>query len=567
MILLGVSVAVFAQRKSKSNEAGPGNVLSENDTLQVQYLFFNGLREKSVGNYELAADYLRQALEIDNNPAIMYELAYVFSKMGKKEDALGYAKDAVKLEPKNEWYLVLLGTLYEQKNEFNEAAEIYERLIVLFPDRVDYYFDQASMLLYAQKYNEAIKIYDKLEGKIGLNDEVSIQKQKIYLKLNKVDKAIAEIEKLISNNPKEPRYLLILAELYSSAKMEDKMMETYKKILEVDPQHPYANLAMADHYRSKGNKAESYKNLKIAFGNRFLDIDHKVRILSAYFNTMEDPFAKTEAFELSEILVTAHGSEAKAFAIYGDFLYQDKQFKEAREQYYKALKLNDQVFAVWQNVLFINSELNDYERTLKDSEDALTLFPNQVILYYFNGLAKSQLKKYQEAIDAYNNGLALGTDNPDLEAQFYANMGDAYHSLDKFKESDDAYEQSLQIRPNQQFVLNNYSYYLSIRGEQLDKAERMSRLSNQLEPENSSFQDTYAWILYRMHRYEEARVWIEKAIVNGGDKSPTIMEHYGDILFRLGQNDLAILNWKKAREFGAKSETLDKKITDKKLYE
>jgi tetratricopeptide (TPR) repeat protein len=542
--------------------------ISEEDSLKVQYLFFDGLKEKTLGNHDAAQAFFRKALSIDpGNDGIMYELGQTYVVMSKFDEALVLFKEAARLDPKNEWYLISVASILEQKKQYKEAAGVIERLISLNPEKVDYYFDYASMLLYDAKLEEAIKTYNTIESKIGVNEDVSIQKEKIWLKLGKTDKAIAEIQALIQYNPKERRFRMMLGEIYLANNMEDKAFQVYQDVLKQFPGDPFAHLALADYYRSKGKEEESFGELKAAFSSNDLDIDHKVRIVSAYFALLSDEKMRKKALTLTTIMTETHPEEAKAFAIHGDFLYQDRQLKEARAAYEKTIQLDKNVFAVWQNLMFIDAELSDYKALLQSSEDALVLFPNQVILYYFNGVAKFQLKDYNGAITSYKNGLSLNPDNQDLEAQLNAGLGDAYHSLDRHKESDASYDAALALRPDEPFVLNNYAYYLSLRNEQMEKAEKMSKRSNELVPNTSSFEDTYAWILYKLGRYEEARTWIEKAMQNGGSGSSTIVEHYGDILFRLGQKDLAVANWQKAKEFGEGSSLLNRKISEQKLIE
>ena len=159
-------------------------------------------------------------------------------------------------------------------------------------------------------------------------------------------------------------------------------------------------------------------------------------------------------------------------------------------------------------------------------------------------------------------------DNKSLEAQFYTSLGDAYNELKNFLKSDESYEKALAANPKDANVLNNYSYYLSVRGEQLEKAEKMSRQSNELEPKQSSYEDTYGWIMFKLGKYEDAKIWIEKSLSNGSDKSATVLEHYGDILFKIGDITKALLFWQKAKDAGdGASEFIDRKIQEKKLFE
>ncbi len=563
---------VLAQkRKDKKNaeavDKAANKAISDEQKKEMDRHFFNALREKNNGNLNQAAESFRKVLSIDpENDAALYELGKLFLAIDKKEEALILFEEAVRIKPENEWYLMALSDVYEAQSKYKEAAEVYRKAIVLKPSNIEYYFDYASMLLYQSKFEEAIKTYNQIQEKIGVTEELSVQKEKIWLKLGKVDKAVAEINELIKHNPKETRYKLMLAEIYNANDRKEEALKIYSSILEEDSTSGMSQLSIADYYRMNGQDEIAHEYLLKAFANRTLDIDNKVRILSAYFAVMTNEIMMKRALELGDALITAHPEEAKAHAIYGDFLYQNKQLKEALTQYKKTLEIDSKVFAVWQNLLFIQAELADYQSLEKSSDEALTLFPSQPLVYYLNAAAKVQVKKYEEAVSSYKNGIALIADNRELEAQMYAGMGDAYHSLDKHAESDAAYENSLRLKPDEPYVLNNYAYYLSLRGVQLEKAERMSKRSNELLTANSSFLDTYAWILFRMDRYDEAKVWIEKAMQNGGDKSAVIMEHYGDILFKLNQPELALSQWQLAKKLGGDSELLLRKINDKKFY-
>lgn len=231
------------------------------------------------------------------------------------------------------------------------------------------------------------------------------------------------------------------------------------------------------------------------------------------------------------------------------------------------MAVNKTNYPIWEQLARIQLSLNDFKATEATCTEALQYFPDKVLLYLFNGIAKSQNGNPTAAIEAYKSGLSYTQGNKDLTAQFYANMGDTYHAMGNYPESDKAYESSLALDYDNALVLNNYAYYLSLRGKDLVKAERMARRANQLEPNNISYEDTYGWVLYRLGRYQDARMWLEKALSNNVSKSATLVEHYGDILFKLGDRESALSYWKKAKEYGSKSELLERKINDQALHE
>ncbi|MBL4716353.1 MAG: tetratricopeptide repeat protein [Bacteroidia bacterium] len=475
-------------------------------------------------------------------------------------------KKAIILDPENKWYGLLQADIYEKQYKFKEAAKVYEGFVNRFPNKIDYFLDWAAMLVSSNNYNDAIKVYNLVEEKIGVTEDISLQKQRIWLRLNKLPKAVEEIEKLIAKKPNEIRYYGMIAELYQANGETEEAMNIYKKMLAIDANNPHTRIALAEHYKSIGRYDSSFYELKRAFENTNLSVDRKVKILLPYYFLVDkDTSLKLNAFKLAEILINVHPDEAKGHAVYGDLLFNDNQLKKSREQYRMAIELDSEKFPIWQQVLYIDAELEEYEVLIEETQKAIEYFPNHAVLYYFSSVAKMQLKDYHDAIITIKKGIGLTIDNSSLLSQFYSNLGDAYHKVNVDTASDNAYRKSLKLDPNNSYVLNNFSYYLSLRGENLEEAEKMSFKSNQIEPDNSAFQDTYGWILYQRNDYKESKYWLEKAMENGGDKSAVILEHYGDLMYRVGDSEKAVEYWIKAKELGPGSGNLDKKIANKKM--
>lgn len=543
--------------------------LTEKQRLDYDYYFFNANKESILGNFELAATLFTKCIEVDPaNPAAIYELAKINNYAGKKEKALEYSGKAANLDEKNIWYQLLYADLLFEKKKYSEAANVYQRLVKNYPNKIDLYMELAETQVYAGKLNDAIATYDKIEEKIGVSEDATMQKMKIYNQQKNTEKALKELNKLIKANPKEPKYYGMLGEIYQNSGQKEKAFESFNELLKIDPDNPYVRISLANYYFDQKQDEKGLEQYKLAFNNTRLDIDTKVKILLSYYALSEKKSAlKNDAMQLCEALVKTHPDEAKAHAVYGDFLYRDKKLKEARDAFRKANELDNTKYVIWNQVLIINSELNDMQAMLTDSKKCMEYFPSQPLAYFFNGIANIQNKNYTEAISVLKEGKELVVENPALETQFYSSLGDAYNNQKKYKESDEAYEKALKIDAKNVYVLNNYAYYLSMRKEKLERAEEMSRQSLEIEPTSNSYQDTYGWILYVMGKYSDAKIWIEKAMQNGAENNPVILEHYGDILYKLGDTTKAIEFWEKAKTKGDGSEFLDKKIKDKKLYE
>jgi len=359
----------------------------------------------------------------------------------------------------------------------------------------------------------------------------------------------------------------MLAELYMNTGMYDQALELYNRILEADPDNPYINISLSDYYRKTGNRDKAYEYLKAGFANPALDIDSKVSILLAYYS-VTDIYSdyKEEAFELAEILIRAHPNDPKAHSIYADFLVQDKRYAEARDTFRKVISLDSTKYLIWEQLLFVESELNDNQAMAAESKRALDLFPDQPMLYMFAGAAHFMLKDYEAAVKYFRAGVNFVVGNDRMLEQFYSYLGDSYFQLKDHEKSDEAYEKVLKINPANTLVLNNYAYYLSLRGKDLEKAEQMAERAVEMEPDNSSYLDTYGWVLFKLGRYEEAKPWIERAMEKG-ENSAVVLEHYGDVLWKLNDKKEAVKYWEKALDAGTGSEFLEMKVRDKEYHD
>lgn len=569
-LVLGTS-ALFAQRKQERRKEVvivTGKMLSQKDSNLVKDLFFDGLHEKMVMNYPEAFASFSKVLEVDPaNDAAMFELGSIKFADNQLDEAEYLIRNAVTVKPENEWYWVLLADIYKKSNKIDKLVPVLAELSRIAPENEAYLYDKANALLLLKKVDEAIIAYDEVEKRFGPSDELSSARQRIMLQQGKSAKLEEELRKQIASNPQEIRNYIFLNEVLTKAGQREKAIQVLNKAKEIAPDDAMIRLALADQFKALKQFDNTFIELKAAFNDPNLIIDEKVRIVLSFFPMFADMKARANANELTSIMVRVHPGEAKAFAVHGDVLFQERKLAEAKEAYTKALKINDQVYQIWEQLLRIEISLNQFQDLVKDGQTALSIFPNQAALYLYTGIGLAQTGQHEKAITYLNNTLDLETENKEILMQVYSMLGDSYNALKKFRESDQSYIKALEIDPRNSYVLNNYAYYLSLRGENLEEAERMSRRSIELDPGNSSSEDTYAWILFRLKKYQEAKVWIEKALGNGSGSNATQTEHYGDILFFLGEKEKAIEQWQKAKSLGSKSNTLDKKLNEKKYVE
>ncbi len=569
LLFIAIVFAVPIITYSQTSKVETKHQISILDRKNNAKLFIDANKKKNAGALKEAEMLYQKCIELDpQDAASMYELARIYILNNNLAEAQIMAKMATEIDSTNTWYKLLLSNIYKIDKAYASSVGVLEDLVRQDPENLEFNKELAYNYVMIGENEKAIQLLNIIEGKVGVNEQISMQKQKLYTGLKMADSAIVEIEKLIKEFPLEARYYALLAELSLQNKFDDKALWAYSKIVELDPENAYIHISLSDFYRKSGNNSKALDELKLGFLNDELDIDSKIQIMLSYY-TPEQIFEENnpEAFDLITLLADKYPENTRILAIKSEVLYQARDFEKAHEILLKVVNIDSTLFASWEQLLITESALSDFESLKKNSQKVIRLFPRRPIAYLFAGMVDSQEGKHKEALEYYKKGIKLVVNNAALSVQFYSFLGNSYHELGDDGASDQAYESALRLDPENALILNNYAYYLSLRSEKLDLAKQMSFKAVQLDPENVSNIDTKAWVLYKLEDYEEAKKIIEKALAISDENSAEVFEHYGDILFRLGEKKKAIKWWKKARKKGTDSKWLNKKIKDKKLYE
>lgn len=569
-IVAGTGLSSCGSSKHASGNTGNKQHLSDDDIIAFKSSYYEASTKKILENYDEALSAYKQCLIIDpENAAANYEIADIFEFEKQADSALIYSSKAAQLDPSNVWYQELYAQCLQENGRYKEVADVYNNLLKQHPTVSDYYYKLAISQLQAGQLKDAAQTYSMAEEKLGFNEQLAINIVDIYERAKDYQNAEKEINELIHYNPKVPQYYDMLGNLYDMQGQSDKAFEVYQKMEKQYPDDPMVHLSLADYYRTGHNDKMAFVELKLAFEQPSLDVDTKRRILLTGFyetSTGTDSIA-IQGIVLCELMVKANPKEPGAHITYGDFLVRDHDLINAREQYRIAVSQDSSSYIVWQKLMDLDNQLADYLSLANTSKQVISLFPDNSYPYVLNGFANIELKKNEEAINSLHEGITYATDDTATLSEIYSLIGEANNNIKNYSPSDSAYEAAIKLNPNNMEVLNNYSYYLSLRDTNLAEAAAMSKRSNDLAPNNYTYEDTYAWIMYKSGKYQEAKDWEDKSLKDGGQKDNSVLDHYGDILFKLGSASDAVEYWKKAKEGGMNSDLLDKKIKDKQLYE
>ena len=576
ILLYGSFSQIQAQKKNNKNPSKEEIQDQESTNRAAEFYFIEGEKFYILEDYAKALGSFQKCLDFTpENSAVYYMIAKILLINEQYDQAETNILKSIEFEPDNKYYYLTATEIFTARGDFEKAAEYFEKMIDNVPNTEEYYLELAGLYLYQNMLDEALETYIRAEKSFGIVENISFQKQQIYLRQNKIDEAISTGQDLVDTYPGEERYIISLAEVMHANNRTDESLNLLESYLNDYGGNTRVKILLSEYYRQEGKFEESSSLIKEAFKDPYLNSEGKIQILINYIANFPDPNYVDLAKELGEILMVVHPDDGDSYLVNADMLTElvtssdvenEKGLREkAAGYYYKSLEFNPSKFTVWQNLLNIEFQLGKWEVLTTHAEEALELFPNNALVYLFAGVGHSRKKDYEKAIDYYEQGRKMASD-PQLLNNFYTSLGDAYNASKDYVNSDKNYELALSLNPDDDIVLNNYSYYLSLRKEKLDKARQMSLATVRRNPENSSFLDTYAWILYQLKEYDEAKRILEKAIAIQATNA-VYYDHYGDVLYKLGDTNGAVESWQKAKELDKELKDIDKKIAERKIYE
>ena len=555
--------------ESKSSKEEQVKVDYEKSKKNFENHLFSALKYKTLEDFDESLNYLEKCKKINPKNALpFYESALIYYNKELYDIAIEQIELAIGINDKNRWYLLLYADILFRNQDFAGAAKQYTKLIFIEPNNQALYFKLADTYIYSNNIRKAIKVYEELQLAVGFDKMLCMQKHRLFREINDVKGAINELLSVLNVLPNDIETIEILSELYILNDEKDKAFELFKRLSTISPNSGRIHLTLSDYYRDNKENEKSYYHLKLAFNSPELNLDTKIRILISYYQLVSiNKNMQSQAYELADILKKTHPNNLKVMSAVADILYADGNYQEAKEHYLFVIEKDKSIRQIWSQVLFIQADQIDIDGMLKTSQDALDYFPSEALFYYFNGIANKHFKNYDESIKKLQIGIDFVIENPSLLLEFYSTLADIYHYTGQYESSDEYYEKALAIDSNNVLILNNYSYYLSLRKTNLLKAKEMSFRCNTIAPQNGTYQDTYAWVLYNLEEYEKAKEWLKKALINGGSTSAVVVEHYGDVLYKLGEVKEAIQQWNKAQSLGDASKFLNQKIEEGILYE
>lgn len=567
-VLTLASCGTVRNTKEKSVAVLERPSLTSEQQRKYDYFFLEAMRLKEKKEYASAFGLLQHCLDIHPGASsALYEISQYYMFLRQIPQGQAALEKAVANAPDNYWYSQGLASLYQQQNEIDKAISLLEEMVVRFPGKQDPLFNLLDLYGRQEKYEEVISTLNRLEKRMGKNEQLSMEKFRIYLQMKDDTKAFQEIESLVQEYPMDVRYQVILGDVYLQNGKKQEAYDVYQKVLAVEPDNPMALFSMASYYKQTGQEDLYQQQLDTLLLNKKVTPDTKVSIMRQMIveNEQADKDS-TQVIALFDRMMQQEQDDPQVPMLYAQYLLSKNMEAASVPVLEQVVDLDPANKAARMMLIGAAVRKEDYKQIIKVCESGIEATPDALEFYYYLAIAYNQVEQTDSVLSICKRALQHTTPDSKKEivSDFYSIMGDMYHTKDKMAEAYAAYDSALVYNPSNIGALNNYAYYLSVERRDLDKAEEMSYKTVKAEPNNATYLDTYAWILFEKGNYAEARIYIDNAIKSDGEKSDVIVEHCGDIYYMTGDVDGALEYWKKALDMGSESKTLKQKIEKKK---
>lgn len=545
--------------------------LDEAVSRRYDEFFLEAICQNAKGDYAAAYELLRHALTLNPNAS---EGLYVMAQMeeGLNPDSVRQAerlyRRAVECMPGNYYYRQTLSDFYLRHNNVDEACAMYEQMADDFPEhRSDLLYELAGIYRQRQKYDSMIRTLDRLEEQEGKSEDISIEKTNAYQALGKPQEAFAEAQALCDQYPGDSRFKVMLGDLYLKNDNPDRALKIYHDVLKEEPSNAYAHVSLFNYYGVQGQDSLFRVEADSILRNPRIDTQIRASVMTALIQ-QERLGGLPDSTWLPQLLrrvVTLPQEDNRLRTIYAGYMALHKQPTDS------LAPVLEQMLEFEPENPNIRLQLLEYSLRSDSMENAVRLCragcqysPTETAYFYYGGIALFRLGRNADALQMLQAGTAtIGKSTASsFASDYYALLGDLRHEMGERQKAYAAYDSALTYKPDNLMCLNNYAYFLSLEKQNLSKAAAMSRRTIDVEPQNATFLDTYAWILFVQERYAEARLYIDETLKHSTPtaENATLYEHAGDIYSRAGLAADAVRFWEQALQLGADTPVLKKKI-------
>lgn len=548
------------------------NTSDDENRRKAEYIYMEALRQDAIDSTDSYFELLNRAHALDpNNTDIGFFLGYYKLIISNRDSVL--ANEGYKLmkrhfenSPEDFFASYFFGTVNEKLHNYDTALKVWATLDSLFPEKSDIAMKHANALTSttdSANLKKALKIYSRIEKAEGPSIAISSQKMRAMLAMRDTIAVFDELHTLLQSSPNSSEFNVFAGDLFSMFQRNDSAIYHYNNACELDSTNGLAYYSRANYFLEQGDSVAYDREVFRALKQESLDLPTKLNLLTNYIKALyDDPEQQPRIEDLFAVLIEQHPHEVDIHDLYSAYFAAIENFVAAAEQSKYATDIDPSNENRWRSLMSLYGQCENYDIVIQEGLNALNYHPQSVMLTFYLALNYTTANKYDKAFEYYNKALAL-TDKNDamMRSKILCSMGDTHYQMQQADSAFVYYDQALALDPGNLLALNNCAYYLACEDRDLERAERMSAITVKEEPENDTSLDTYAWILFKMKRYNDAKYYIDEALKFSDNPSAELYHHAGDIyFFANGDAEASIPLWEKALKMEPDNELLQRKV-------
>jgi predicted Zn-dependent protease len=561
-LIAGLSVESCNRKVTPAGNIGVGK---ENyDQAKFNWAYVEGIKQKLLGNGGDALKYLEGAIEINpESDAAYYQMAQIVGSNGDLENGKRYLKKALAIDDKNIWYLMMMGGFYYQERKLDSAIYYYENAVKYFPDEEGLQLTLGNLYSENRNFDKAITIFDSFDKKYGVNDNSTVASIRAMISAGSFDSALVKAELLIKEEPDEVLYNGLLAEIYEGKGESEKARSVYDKLLERNPDDPRIQLAICDFLIRGKNYTELFLLLNNVVLNGNIKKEDKITLFARLTDLQDLITNNSNELLISMIVFEANYKDDDIIPLLRpELLVKLGKLDEAETRLEEIINAGPDNYYAWEKLLLVLNQKKDFKNLMVRGEECATKFNRSFLvkILYANGALET--KNFDVALEELRKAEILAGDNKEFITQVLTMRADVYYRMKDYLRAFETFETAIKTNGDDLTVINNYAYYLAEQNRNLKEAEVMARKVIEKEKGNSTYLDTYAWVLYKRGKLKEAAK-IMVGIINSGEAPDAEWyEHYGFILSGQHNCTKAIESWNYALKLDSTKLNLKEEISN-----
>lgn len=529
---------------AKATAEKPGNF----DVAAFDRFYVEGLKQKLMGSGGEALKYFEQCLKLNPvSDAVYYQMAQILGSTGDFSNAKKYASKAHKYGPDNIWYLMLLSQMHYQEKDLDSAVIWYEKAAKLIPEDDNISMTLGNLYVEAGDYEKANAIFDGLDKKYGVNETSTITSARILMSSGKYEEAAVKVEELLKQNPEDILFNGLMAEILSGKGDKAGALQVYEKLRQSNPTDPQVQLSFAEFLTAEKKYDELFSLLNVIALNENVRREDKVKVFAELAQNPDIVGDKENRLTMALLVLEASYVEDEIIPLLrADLMIRQGKVQQGIIRLEELIKKRPENYFAWEKLLLAYFDRGDFSRLYIKAEECASRFNMSILAKVLYATAAIETGKFDVAENELKKAEILAGDNKEYKMQVLTMRADLFYRKKEYGKAFETYEEALKNNGDDLTVMNNYAYYLAEQNVNLKEAEELAKRVVDKEKTNTTFLDTYGWVLYKRGKLGDAARVFETIINSGEIPDAEWFEHYGYILSKQKKCTKAVEQWKLA---------------------